>query len=55
MIALAIAAAVSGTTAFSKPPTTPRPEVTVTSSGAPFMRKTPSTLPTRSTTAIVAG
>ena len=38
----------------SRPPTAPRPPVIVNVAAAPFILNTPSTLPTRSTTAIVA-
>src|SRR5580704_5592543 len=59
--ALAIAASVVGTKAggtiagFSRPVWMPRPEVIVNVAGAPAIWVTVSTLPTRSTTAIVAG
>src|SRR5215467_11309686 len=54
VIALAIAATVESTVCPSRPPVTPRPPATVTLTGAGFIRNTASTLPTRSTTAIVA-
>src|SRR6185503_16432544 len=55
--AFAIAASVDGTMFTpSSPPSTVRPGVrTVKVFGAPFIANTPSTLPTRSTTAMVAG
>src|SRR5262245_1310250 len=55
--AFAMAASVEGTMFTpSSPPSTVRPGVrTVNVFGAPFIANTPSTLPTRSTTAMVAG
>ena len=61
MIALARAASVDGTAPggttarFSRPVEMPRPEVTVIPTGAPAICVAVSTLPTRSTTTIVAG
>src|SRR5712692_12091310 len=54
-MALAIAASVVGSTLFSRPVETPRIEVIVALVDAPGICVIARTLPTRSTTAIVAG
>jgi hypothetical protein len=53
--AFAIAASVVGSALSSSPVVTPRPEVIVALAGAPDICPTVRTLPTRSTTGIVAG